>query len=96
MVATHGIRSHSSIDAPTSLAVVAGIIEREGLTGLPSTRVLITAASIDDVVALILLSMVITTVGAGGLTYGAITAAIKTVALWVLVFILSVLFIPRA
>ncbi|BDR92391.1 cation:proton antiporter [Vulcanisaeta souniana] len=82
--------------APTSLAVVAGIIEREGLTGLPSTRVLITAASIDDVVALILLSMVITTVGAGGLTYGAITAAVKTVALWVLVFILSVLFIPRA
>ncbi len=44
--------------APTSLAVVAGIIEREGLTGLPSTKVLITAASIDDVVALILLSMV--------------------------------------
>ncbi|WP_367834469.1 cation:proton antiporter [Vulcanisaeta sp. JCM 16159] len=30
--------------APTSLAVVAGIIEREGLAGLPSTKVLITAA----------------------------------------------------
>ncbi|WP_252901647.1 cation:proton antiporter [Vulcanisaeta sp. JCM 14467] len=81
--------------APTSLAVVAGIIEREGLTGLPSTKVLITAASIDDVVTLILLSMVITTLGAGGFTYGTLATAVKIVILWVLIFLLSVLLIPR-
>ena len=81
--------------APTSLAVVAGIIEREGLTGLPSTKVLITAASIDDVVALILLSIVITTLGAGGFTYGTLITAVKIVILWVVIFLLSVLLIPR-
>ncbi len=81
--------------APTSLAVVAGIIEREGLTGLPSTKVLITAASIDDVVALILLSMSTAVIGAGVFTYGTLITAIKIVTLWLLIFLLSVLFIPR-
>ncbi|MGC8607195.1 MAG: cation:proton antiporter [Vulcanisaeta sp.] len=81
--------------APTSLAVVAGIIEREGLTGLPSTKVLITAASIDDVVALILLSMATAVIAAGVFTYGTLITAVKIVILWVLIFLLSVLFIPR-
>lgn len=81
--------------APTSLAVVAGVVEREGLTGLPSTKVLITAASIDDVVALIMLSVVTAVMGAGNFTYSTLISAVRIVMLWVLMFLLSVFLIPR-
>lgn len=80
--------------APTSLAVVAGIIEREGLGGLPSTKVLITAASIDDVVALIMLSMSLTLIG-GSPGLNAWFKALGILVLWVSIFLVSVLLLPR-
>ncbi|WP_367834470.1 cation:proton antiporter [Vulcanisaeta sp. JCM 16159] len=39
--------------------------------------------------------MVIAAVSTGGFTYGSLVTAVKIVTLWVLVFLLSVLFIPR-
>ncbi|MFP3215903.1 MAG: cation:proton antiporter [Vulcanisaeta sp.] len=80
--------------APTSLAVVAGVIEREGLRDLPSTKALITAASIDDVVALIMLSLVLSTVN-GSMGYSMWLKALGIVALWVSIFLASVTLIPR-
>ncbi|MDT7864143.1 MAG: cation:proton antiporter [Vulcanisaeta sp.] len=80
--------------APTSLAVVAGIIEREGLRDLPSTKALITAASIDDVVALIMLSLILSTVN-GSMGYSMWLKALGIVALWVSIFLVSVILIPR-
>jgi Kef-type K+ transport system membrane component KefB len=80
--------------APTSLAVVASVIEREGLGGLPSTKVLVTSASIDDVVALIMLSMVSTLIS-GSQGFGAWFNALGILALWVFIFSISVLLFPR-
>ncbi|WP_069808233.1 cation:proton antiporter [Vulcanisaeta thermophila] len=79
--------------APTSLAVVAGIIEREGLQGLPSTRVLITAASIDDVVTLIMLSIIPTLNSPSASTV--IYDVLRIVTLWFLFLALSLAIIPR-
>ncbi|MFP3239270.1 MAG: cation:proton antiporter, partial [Caldivirga sp.] len=66
--------------APTSLAVVAGVVEREGLQRHPSTGVLIAAASVDDVVALIMLSLVLLSPGSSS---GMVWGLVRIVALWV-------------
>lgn len=79
--------------APTSLAVVAGIIEREGLQGLPSTSVLITAASMDDVVALVMLS-IIPTLGFLPISK-VVISIIRIVILWLLFLTASLMVIPR-
>ncbi|WP_291767023.1 cation:proton antiporter, partial [Caldivirga sp. UBA161] len=80
--------------APTSLAVVANIIEREGLYELPSTRVLVAAASMDDVVALILLSTLSTSPNANSVI-GFTMHIIKISVLWAIFLAASVLIIPR-
>lgn len=79
--------------APTSLAVVAGIIEREGLQGLPTTSVLITAASIDDVVALVMLS-IIPTLGSLPIS-SMVISTVRIVILWLLFLMVSLVIIPR-
>jgi Kef-type K+ transport system membrane component KefB len=78
--------------APTSLAVVAGVVEREGLQRHPSTGVLIAAASVDDVVALIILSLVLMSPGpSSGMVWG----LVKIVALWIIFLTASIFIVPR-
>jgi len=78
--------------APTSLAVVAGVVEREGLQRHPSTGVLIAAASVDDVVALIMLSLVLMSPGSSS---GMVWRLVRIVALWVIFLTASILIVPR-
>jgi len=78
--------------APTSLAVVAGVVEREGLQRHPSTGVLIAAASVDDVVALIMLSLVLLSPGSSS---GMVWRLVRIVALWVIFLTASILIVPR-
>ncbi|HEY6238717.1 MAG TPA: cation:proton antiporter [Thermoplasmata archaeon] len=81
--------------AATSTAVVAAFVQTEGIRATAPGRFLITAAAIDDVVALILLSVVLTLRGgssdllkiSGGIAY--------TSVVWVVVLVASVLVIPR-
>ena len=80
--------------APTSLAVVANIIEREGLYEHPSTKVLVAAASMDDVVALILLSTLSTGPNTDSVV-GFAMRIIKITVLWAIFLTASVLIIPR-
>ncbi|ABW02237.1 cation:proton antiporter [Caldivirga maquilingensis] len=80
--------------APTSLAVVANIIEREGLHELPSTKVLVAAASVDDVVALILLSTLPTSPSTDSVA-GFTLRIVKIAVLWVIFLTASILLIPR-
>jgi len=78
--------------APTSLAVVAGVVEREGLQRHPSTGVLIAAASVDDVVALIMLSLVLMSPGSSS---GMVWGLVKIVALWIIFLTASIFIVPR-
>jgi len=78
--------------APTSLAVVAGVVEREGLQRHPSTGVLIAAASVDDVVALIMLSLVLLSPGSSS---GMVWRLVRIVALWVIFLTASIFIVPR-
>ncbi|MGC9226826.1 cation:proton antiporter [Caldivirga sp.] len=80
--------------APTSLAVVANIIERERLHSLPSTGVLIAAASMDDVVALMLLSSLYASPNADSMM-GFTLRIIKILILWVIFLAASIIVIPR-
>lgn len=80
--------------APTSLAVVAGLIEEEGAYGLPGVKVLITAASIDDIVALILLSSMLPSSGISG-KFMVIWQFAKFMALWAIFLALSIAIVPR-
>ncbi|MFP3074431.1 MAG: cation:proton antiporter [Caldivirga sp.] len=78
--------------APTSLAVVAGVVEREGLQRHPSTGVLIAAASVDDVVALIILSLVLMSPGSSS---GMVWGLVRIVALWIIFLTASIFIVPR-
>jgi Kef-type K+ transport system membrane component KefB len=78
--------------APTSLAVVAGVVEREGLQRHPSTGVLIAAASVDDVVALIILSLVLMSPkSSSGMVWG----LVRIVTLWIIFLTASIFIVPR-
>jgi len=78
--------------APTSLAVVAGVVEREGLQRHPSTGVLIAAASVDDVVALIMLSLVLLSPkSSSGMVWG----LVRIMALWIIFLTASIFIVPR-
>ena len=78
--------------APTSLAVVAGVVEREGLQRHPSTGVLIAAASVDDVVALIILSLVLMSPGSSS---GMVWGLVRIMTLWIIFLTASIFIVPR-
>jgi Kef-type K+ transport systems, membrane components len=78
--------------APTSLAVVAGVVEREGLQRHPSTGVLIAAASVDDVVALIMLSLVLMSPKSSS---GMVWELVRIVTLWIIFLTASIFIVPR-
>jgi len=79
--------------APTSLAVVAGVVEREGLQRHPSTGVLIAAASVDDVVALIMLSLVLMSPKLS--SSGMVWELVRIVTLWIIFLTASIFIVPR-
>jgi Kef-type K+ transport system membrane component KefB len=72
---------------------VAGVVEREGLQRHPSTGVLIAAASVDDVVALIILSLVLMSPKSS--SSGMVWGLVRIVALWVIFLTASILIVPR-
>ena len=81
--------------APTSAAVVATLRRSEQVGETPSGRLLLNAAALDDVVALILLTVVLTIVG-GHVNVLAVTGSVaeSTVA-WVVLLLAAVVVIPR-
>ena len=81
--------------AATSTAVVASLIRSEGIGDTQGAQFLITVAAMDDVVALILLSVVLTIVG-GKLDILVVTGtAVEALVAWVVLLFASVLVIPR-
>jgi Kef-type K+ transport system membrane component KefB len=79
----------------TSLAAVASILREMNLQGKASNY-LMAASSVDDVVDLILLSVVLASIGCAGLST---LMVVRTVAFylvaWAIIFFVSVLIIPR-
>jgi Kef-type K+ transport systems, membrane components len=79
----------------TSLAAVASILREMNLQGKASNY-LMAASSVDDVVDLILLSVVLASIGSAGLST---LMVVRTVAFylvaWAIIFFVSVLIIPR-
>jgi Kef-type K+ transport system membrane component KefB len=81
--------------AATSTAVVASLIRSEGIGDTQGAQFLITVAAMDDVVALILLSVVLTIVG-GKLDILVVTGtAVEALVAWVVLLLASVIVIPR-
>ncbi|MCI4355388.1 MAG: cation:proton antiporter [Thermoplasmata archaeon] len=79
----------------TSTAVVASALHSEGLSGRATGQFLLSVAAMDDVVGLILLSVVLTVRG-GAIDLLAISGGIAfSVAAWVILLVASVLVVPR-
>jgi Kef-type K+ transport system membrane component KefB len=81
--------------AATSSAVVASLLQTERLTDTPAGQFHMNVAALDDVVALVLLSVVLTIVG-GQFDVLAVTGSVVELAVgWVVLLLASVLIIPR-
>jgi len=79
----------------TSTAVVASVLQNQGLTGRATGQFLLSVAAIDDVVGLILLSIVLTVRG-GAIDVLAISGGIAYSTLaWVILLGVSILIVPR-
>jgi len=79
----------------TSTAVVASVLQSEGLSGRATGQFLLSVAAIDDVVGLILLSIVLTIRG-GQIDLLAISGGVAySVVAWLILLGASVLVIPR-
>jgi len=81
--------------AATSTAVVASFLQSEGIGSTAPGRFLLTTAAIDDVVALILLSVVLTLRGGTSDLLKISSGIAYTSIVWVVVLVVSVLVIPR-
>ncbi len=80
--------------APTSAAVVASLRDSERVGASSGSRFLLNAAALDDVVALLLLSAVLTAVG-GQFDVVAVTGSIfESVLAWVILLLAAVLVVP--
>jgi Kef-type K+ transport system membrane component KefB len=81
--------------AATSSAVVASLLQAERLTDTPAGQFHMNVAALDDVVALVLLSVALTVVG-GQFDVLAVTGNILELAVgWVVLLLAAVLIIPR-
>jgi Kef-type K+ transport system membrane component KefB len=81
--------------AATSTAVVAAVIQSERVSHTVGGKFLINVAAMDDVVALILLSIALETLG-GKVSFLAITGGVIEVAVaWVILLLAAVLVVPR-
>ncbi len=77
--------------APTSLAVIAGIVEREHLQEAGVTKFMLTAGSLDDLVTLVMLSAVLTPLSRSLSPFNAVIQVL----IWILLFTASILILPR-
>lgn len=81
--------------AATSAAVAAGLIRAEGIGERDAAKFFLNAAALDDVVALVLLSIVLTAVG-GHSSIIAVTGSITlAVVAWVVLLVAAVVIVPR-
>ncbi len=81
--------------ASSSTAVVVSLIRTEQLSGSTGGRFLITTCAIDDVVGLVLLSVILSVVG-GRISLVAVTGSVALdVIVWVSLLFASLLIIPR-
>jgi len=82
--------------APTSAAVVASLRQSEGIGETRAGRFLVNAAALDDVVALLLLTVVLTIVG-GHVDVLSVTGSVaESVVAWLVLLVAAVVVIPRA
>ena len=81
--------------APTSAAVVATLRRTEGLTESRAGTFLVNTAALDDVVALVLLTVVLTVVG-GHVDILSVTGSVaESVVAWLVLLVAAVVVIPR-
>jgi len=81
--------------APTSAAVVATLRRTEGLTESRAGTFLVNTAALDDVVALVLLTVVLTLVG-GHVDILSVTGSVaESVLAWLVLLVAAVVVIPR-
>ena len=81
--------------AATSSAVVASLVQTERVTGTEVGAFHINVAALDDVVALLLLSVVLTIVGGQFDILAATGSVVELVIAWVVLLLASVVIVPR-
>ncbi|HKS59660.1 MAG TPA: cation:proton antiporter, partial [Thermoplasmata archaeon] len=81
--------------AATSAAVSASLIQSERVAGSLGAKFYINVAAMDDVVALILLSIVLTVVGGQFNVVQVARGALESVAAWLILLLAAVFIIPR-
>lgn len=79
----------------TSSAVVASLLQSEGVSGMPAGHFLMNVSALDDVVALLFLSVVLTIVGGESGVLAVTGGLVELVVAWVVLLLASVLVIPR-
>lgn len=81
--------------APTSSAVVASLRRSEGLEGTPGGNFLVNLAALDDVVALVLLSAVLTVVGGEADILAVAGGVTELVVAWLALLVAALVLVPR-
>jgi Kef-type K+ transport system membrane component KefB len=81
--------------APTSAAVVTSLRQSEGVGDTAAGRFLINTAALDDVVALILLSVVLTIVGGHVDVLSVTGSVVESAVAWLVLLVAAVVVIPR-
>lgn len=81
--------------APTSSAIVASLRRSEGLEKTDGGRFLVNLAALDDVVALVLLSTVLTVLGGQSDVLAVTGSVAETVVAWLVLLVAAVVVIPR-
>ncbi len=79
----------------TSSAVVASLVQTEGVGGTPAGHFLMNVSAIDDVIALLFLSVVLTITGGTPDVLAVTGGLLELVAAWVVLLLASVVIIPR-
>ncbi len=79
----------------TSSAVVASLLQSEGVSGMPAGHFLMNVSALDDVVALLFLSVVLTIVGGETGVLAVTGGLVQLIVAWVVLLLASVLVIPR-
>ena len=81
--------------APTSAAVVAALRQMEGVGATTAGQFLVTTAALDDVVALILLSVVLTIVGGHVDVLSVTGSVVESAVAWLVLLLAAVVVVPR-
>ncbi len=81
--------------APTSSAVVASLRRSEGLEATPGGQFLVNLAALDDVLALVLLSAVLTVIGGQADILAVAGSVGEMILAWIALLIAAIVFVPR-